>query len=224
VTRVWKASPARIAALHVGRGVRLRVPERLRLLQRLAEAGTGGVHPVQDEVRGAVDDAEHPVHGVAGQRLAQRPQQRDRPRHRGLVIQVGADGTGSGVDLLAVLGEQRLVRGDHGLAGLHRGQQQRAGRLDAADYLDDDVHVRPGGQPHGVGRQQPRVDARPRVRQPPHRDPGQFEPRPGAHREVVGLLPQQPRHLRPDDPAAEQRHPQRPFARFLKEFRRIRCH
>ena len=66
VTRVWKARLARIArlggrveALDVGGRVGLGVAERCRLLQRLGEAGAGGVHPVQDEVGGAVDDAEH---------------------------------------------------------------------------------------------------------------------------------------------------------------------
>ena len=42
----------------------------------------------------------------------------------------------------AVVGEQLLVAGDHRLAGLERGEDEVAGRLDAADDLDDDVDAR----------------------------------------------------------------------------------
>jgi hypothetical protein len=50
----------------------------------------------------------------------------------------------------AVGGKQGLVGGDHGLAGAEGGQQPRAGRLDTADDLDDDVDVIPGDQAGGV--------------------------------------------------------------------------
>ena len=93
---------------------------------------------------------------VAGQRLAQRPQQRDGAGHRGLVVQVGPELAGRAVEFRAVLGQQRLVRGDHRLAALHRVQQQRPGRLDAADHLDHDVHVRAGDQRVRVGGEQGR--------------------------------------------------------------------
>ena len=112
------------------------------------------------------------------------------------------------MDLLAVLRQQRLVGGDDRLAAFHRGQDQRAGRLDAADHLDHDVHVGPGRQPHRVGRQQRGVDAGTRVRQPPHRDAGELEPRAGPHREFGRLRAQQPGDLGADDAAAEQRHPE----------------
>ena len=45
-------------------------------------------------------------------------------------------------DLGAVMREQRLVRGDHVLAVRDRVEHERARRLDAADQLADDVHVR----------------------------------------------------------------------------------
>ena len=64
-------------------------PELLGLLERLGEPGPGGVHLVEDEVGGAVDDAEHPRDPVARERLAQRPQDRDRARDGRLVEQVG---------------------------------------------------------------------------------------------------------------------------------------
>ena len=105
-----------VEPLHVGGRVRLGITKCLRLLQGVGEPGPGGVHLVEDVVGGAVDDAEHPVHRVPGQRLAQRPQQRDRPGHGRLVVQVGPGGARRVVQRHAVLGEQRLVRGDHGLA------------------------------------------------------------------------------------------------------------
>ena len=195
----------RVEPLHVGGRVGLGVAERLRLLQGLGEARAGGVHPVQDEVGGAVDDAEHPVHGVPGQRLAQRAQQRDGAGHRGLVVQVGPVLPGRAVDLRAVLGQQRLVRGDHRLAALQRGEQQRPGRLDAADDLDHDVDVGPGGQRVRVRGEQRAVDrGGPPVPDPAHRDPGQLQPGADAQGEVVGLLGEQPGHLGADDAAAEQ--------------------
>ena len=78
----------RVEAFDVGGRVGLGVAQRGRLFQRLLEAGSGGVHRREDEVGGAVDDAGDPGDRVALQRLAQRPQQRDRtgdgrPRSRG---------------------------------------------------------------------------------------------------------------------------------------------
>ena len=199
-----------VEALDVRGRVGLGVAQGLGLLQRLGEAGPGGVHPVQDVVGGAVDDAEHAVDGVPGQRLAQRAQQRDGPGHRGLVVQVGAVLPGRAVDLRAVLGEQGLVRGHDRLAVLQRGQQQRPGGLDAADHLDHDVHVRPGDQRVRVHGEQRPVDARgPRMADPPHRDAGQLQPSADPQGQVVGLFDEQARHLGAHDPAAEQGHLQR---------------
>ena len=65
---------------------------------------------------------------------------------------------GGGVEGGAVLGEQRLVGGDDGGAVLERGGDERAGRLDAADDLDDDVDVAAFDQGGGVGGEQRRVD------------------------------------------------------------------
>ncbi len=206
----------RVEAFDVRGRVGLGVAQGLRLLQRLGEAGPGGVHPVQDVVGGAVDDAEHAVDGVPGQRLAQRAQQRDGPGHRGLVVQVGAELAGRGVDLRAVLGEQDLVGGHDRLAVLQRGQQQRPGWLDAADHLDHDVHVRPGDQRVRVRGEQRPVDARgPRMADPPHRDADQLEPSADAQGQVVGLFSEQARHLGSHDPAAEQGYVQRAERWFI---------
>src|SRR5260370_81940 len=111
------ASPTRGPALHVGGRVWLRVAERLRLFQRVGEPGARGVHLVEDVVGGAVDDAEHRVHRVPGERLAQRPEQRDRPGHGRLVIQIGPGGARRVGQRHAGLGEQRLIGGPDGPPG-----------------------------------------------------------------------------------------------------------
>ena len=48
---------------------------------------------------------------------------------------------GRRVQLGPVVGEQLLVAGDHRLAALEGGEDQLAGRLDAADHLDHHVDV-----------------------------------------------------------------------------------
>ena len=106
----------------------------------------------------------------------------------------------------AVLGEQRLVGGDDRGAGLQRGEDQRAGRLDAADDLDHDVDVVAGGQGLRVGGEQGWVD-REVARAPPgatYRDAGQLERAAHPGGQVVGVLREQPGDLAAHDAAAEQ--------------------
>jgi len=123
-------------------------------------------------------------------------------------VQVGAGVPGGLVQRAAVLGEQRLVRAHHRLAVLHGGQQQRPGGLDAADHLDHDVHVRAGGQGHGIAGEQRRVHRhRAGPARPPDRHPGHLQRGPDPGGQVGGLLAEQPVHLRTHPAAAEQRDP-----------------
>mgnify|MGYP006164680737 CR=1 FL=1 len=62
-----------VVALHVGGGVTLGVPQGLGLGQRLGEGLPRLGHAGEDEVGGAVDDAEHPRDPVAGEGLPQGP-------------------------------------------------------------------------------------------------------------------------------------------------------
>jgi hypothetical protein len=57
-------------------------------------------------------------------------------------------GRRGGKDLGAVHGQQRLVGGDHVLAGGNRFEHQRLGNAVAADQLDDDVDLGVGD--HGA--------------------------------------------------------------------------
>ena len=80
-----------VVALDVGGGVPLGEAQALGLGQGV---GVGrrpaSVMRREDVVGGAVDDAHHPADGLAHQRLAQRPHQRDAAGHRGLEQQVHA--------------------------------------------------------------------------------------------------------------------------------------
>ena len=107
---------------------------------------------------------EHAGDPVTGQRLAQRAQQRDRAGDAGLVVEVDAGRAAASCSVGAVLGEQRLVGGDDRCPRRSAVQQQRPGRLDAADHLDDDVDVVAGDQRGGVGGEQRRVDRQVAVR------------------------------------------------------------
>ena len=212
-----------VEALDVGGRVGLGVAERLRLLDGVGEAGAGRVHLVEDVVGRAVDDAEHLAHVVTGERLAQRPQQRDRAGDRGLVVEVDAVLGGRGVEARAVLGEQRLVGGDDRGAVLHGAQDERAGGLDAADDLDDDVGAR--DEVLGVGREQRRVDAEVGAvaAGAAHRDADDLERRadPGGH--VVGVLGEQAGDGAADDAGAEQGDAQRLGWRSRRCPRRESC-
>ena len=77
-------------------------------------------HRRQDVVRRAVDDAPQRLDAIAGEPLAQHADDRDAAAHRGLVVDVDAGAPRRREHLGAVLGEQRLVRGDDVLAGRDR--------------------------------------------------------------------------------------------------------
>ncbi len=128
-----------VEALDVGGGVAFGVAQRLGLGQGLVERRPRFGHAGQHEVGGAVDDPGDAADPVAGQGLPQRPQQRDPAAHRRLEQEVDAVGLGRLEQLPAEVGQQLLVGRDDGLAGLQGGQDQRAGRFDAADHLDDDI-------------------------------------------------------------------------------------
>ena len=94
----------------------------------------------------------------------------------------------------AVLGQQRLVGRDHRRAVLERGEDQRPGRLDAADDLDDhvDVVARDQAAASVVNSPSGHVDLARRV-EPAYGDADELEGRADAGGQVVGCSVQQPR-------------------------------
>jgi hypothetical protein len=131
----------RVHALDVEGRVRFGIAEALRFLENVRKARSFSAHLRQDEVARAVDDAGDPFDAVGAQPFAQgfndRNAAADRPfeRHHHVFLLCRRE------DLVAVLREQRLVRGDDMLAVRDRSQDQLLGDAGAADQLDDDVDV-----------------------------------------------------------------------------------
>src|SRR5690606_41073128 len=77
----------------------------------------------------------------------------------------------------SVLGQERLVGGDHGLALVEGGGDPAAGRVDAAGDLDDDVDVLALDQRERVGGEQGRIDRQVRAvaAGAPHGDAGDLD-------------------------------------------------
>ncbi len=149
-------------------------------------------HLAEDVVGRAVDDAHHPGDGLADERLAQWPHQRNRPGHRSLEQQVDTGGCRSVVELGAVVGQQLLVGGDDRLAGSERSEHQRAGRFDATDDLDDDVDVGIGDDGRCVGGVDAEVDVdAPVAGGAVHGDAADGEVDAGARGDLGALLGQQ---------------------------------
>ena len=153
---------------------------------------------------------EHPGDPVAGQRLAQRPDQRDRaghrrPRSRGRrrrrrPPRAASAPSSASSALFAVTTD--LPRFSAGSSSV------RAGSMPPITSTTTSMSAR-STSAVGVGGEQ-RRPARPGCRcGPAHRDPGQLERRADPGGEVVGLLVEQADHLRADDAAAQQRDPQR---------------
>ena len=71
--------------------------------------------------------------------FAQRFDDGNAAANAGFVIKIRAVFRRGGEQFLAVRGEQRLVRGDHGFALFQRGEHHRLGDAGAADQFDDDV-------------------------------------------------------------------------------------
>ena len=131
----------RVHAFDVERRIGLRVAAPLRFLQHVGEARAFVAHFGEDEIARAVDDAGDPFDAVRGQPFAQRLDDRYAAadgafeRHHDVLLLRG------GENLVAVLREQRLVRGDDVLAVRDGFQDQLARNARAADQLDHDVDV-----------------------------------------------------------------------------------
>ena len=130
-----------VEPLDVGGRVGLRVAARLGLGEDVAVVAPLAGHRRQDEVRGPVDDPADARDPVRGQVQRQGAEHGDAARHRRLEAQRAVGGAGRPLQLGAVVGEEMLVRGDHGAPVGEGGRDQRPRRLVAAHDLDDHVDV-----------------------------------------------------------------------------------
>ena len=168
-------------------GSRSASPSSWASAQRVVVVGALLVHAGEDEVGRAVHDPHDPEDPLAGQRLAQRPDDRDGAGHGRLVEQVDARGGGHLGQLGAGHGEQRLVAGDHRLAVAQGRLDQLVRRVEPADDLDHDVDVVAGDQRGGVGADEiGRDGGGPRAVRVGDGDPDELEADAGAGGDVVG--------------------------------------
>ncbi len=155
-----------ILPVHVLGRVGLGVTQLLRAGECVGVRRAGAGHLGEDVVGRAVHDAVHLLDVRARERLAHHAHDGDHAGHRRLVAKLRAARAGGGEQLVAVLGEQLLVRRHERLAGLERAQRVLAGRLDAADQLDDrvrggeDLVERPAGPGQDAGDLRPSADGR----------------------------------------------------------------
>jgi hypothetical protein len=133
---------ARVDAAHVKLGVGLQVTQPIGLGEGLLIGQARVVHARQDVVAGAVHHAHDAGDRVARQPLGQGLDHRYTARHGGLEAQVDARGLGGFGQCLAVMGEHRLVGGDHVFAARDRGLGRGlGGAVLAAHELHEDVHI-----------------------------------------------------------------------------------
>jgi hypothetical protein len=171
-------------------------------------------HAGEDVIGGAVDDAHHPADAVTGERLAQRPDQRDATTDRGLEEDVDARALGRLEQLPTMGGDELLVGGDDRLAAHQRLDDEAAGGLDAADDLDHDVDV--GVVDHGggvVGEAASRQRQSPILGEVVDRDARDLERHAGPGLDHVGVVVDEAHERATHVTAAEQSDPYRTFHR-----------
>ena len=188
----------------VGR-VGLRIPALLRV-------GHGPVkviprlEPPQDVIGGAVDHRGDPPDLVTSQRVAEHRENRDGGAHRGLERQPTARGPHSLHQPVAGGGDDGLVGGHDTQSTLECGVEQGAGRLQASQQLDHDVHVRGRHHRGRIG-----VDGHPTSGQlasssrVPLRDAAQHQRAAAPGCQAIGMRLELSGDRRTDRPHAEQR-------------------
>src|SRR5690606_29402613 len=143
-------------------GIRLGVAQALRFGEHRVEWQATRLHFGKNEVGGAIDDAGNPVDTVGGQAFANRLDDWNAASHGGLEHHHHALAAGSVKDLIAVLGQQRRVGGDHGLALADRLHDPLTRSGFAADEFRHDSDIRVAreleavsGDAHTAAAQQP---------------------------------------------------------------------
>jgi hypothetical protein len=131
----------RVGAADVVGRVRLGVAELLGADQHVGVVGAGRRHLAEDEVGGPVDDPEDLGDLARREALLDHADNRHHPGDRGLEAKLDPGRAGGVEQLVAVLGDQLLVGGDHVAALAQGAQHVVAGRVGAADQLDQDLRV-----------------------------------------------------------------------------------
>ncbi len=132
-----------VVTLDIETRIGLGIAQPLRLLQAFGEGHLVLLHPREDVIAGAVQDAIDALERIAGHAFAQGFDDRNGAADRRLEIERDVFAFGKRRKLAAMLGEQRLVGGHHRLAGRKRGFDRAFGRIArAADQFDEDIDAR----------------------------------------------------------------------------------
>ena len=109
------------------------------------------LHAGEDVIAGAVEDAVDARDLIAGEAVAQRLDDRNAAGNRRLEAERRALGLGELGEMKPVLGDQRLVGRDDGLAVAERRLDRGIGHaIRAADQFDKDIDVGRARQRHGI--------------------------------------------------------------------------
>ena len=159
-----------VVAVDVERGFGLGIAQALSIGQDIRELGPLELHPGEDVVAGAIDDACDACDPVAGEGFPERLDDRNTPGNSGFVVEVGLVLCSQGEEFRAVGREESLVGGDHGLAQLEGRTNHLACCCHSAHQFDHDLNLgimhdltpiarqhrggygeaaRPAGIPHG---------------------------------------------------------------------------
>ena len=130
---------AHVDAVDVAGGVGLGIAQPLRLAQHLVKARARGLHGVEDEVGGAVEDAAHPLDRVHAPRAQEVVQVGDAPADAGGNAHARAAVVGGLRHLRIVVGEHQLVGRDYALAGAQRAHHELVRRFQPAHQFHHGV-------------------------------------------------------------------------------------
>ena len=143
----------RVKAVNVQRGIRLGVAELLRVLKDFVKRQALVLHPRQDVVTRAVQNAMDRLDVVARQALPENADDRNAAADRRAEVDVNPVRLRRVENLLAVLRKQLLVRRHDALLRIESIKNELLRNARTADRLDDDLDFGIGNRRGRIGRQ-----------------------------------------------------------------------
>src|SRR5579875_731399 len=151
-------------AVNIQGRVRLRQSAALGMGQHVGEISPAFRHRTEDVIAGAVHNSIDGALAVSDQRFTQRPDYRDSTADAGLQSDEAAPARRRFEDPIAMLRQQRLVRGYDIFAGLEGLEDEASGGLDPAKQFNHHVNIGAGHQSGGVAGDQVRSQTQSAIR------------------------------------------------------------